>query len=166
MDKTSCLDLEEQAESSMTFRWWFPAQQQDCWQFFPQHPIPASFVWFLLLKTCILPRLSHLFFAWITDVYSAPILFFSSPSCWFEAFERCSGCEDTDALCDGCLSLALLPLPLLSLPLWLWFHSVLVCWGEKCAVISRNGYSPPGSWWRGLRRNWFAPWVWKCRLSV
>lgn len=74
----SCMGLEEQAESSMAFCWWFPAQQRDFWQFFPQHPIPASFVWFLLLKSCILPRLSHLFFSWITDVYSAPILSFSS----------------------------------------------------------------------------------------
>lgn len=49
-------------------------------------------------------------------------MFTALPSCCsetppgFEGIVYCSECEDGDTLCDGCLNLALLPLPLLPLP--------------------------------------------------
>lgn len=56
---------------------------QDCWRFFPQHPIPDSFVWFLLLKVLFCQGSPIPLFSWITDVYSAPIRLLScSTAVW------------------------------------------------------------------------------------
>lgn len=65
----------------------------------------------------------------------------------FEAIVCCGECEDADTMCDGCLSLALLPLP--------FYCCLFGCeslfnassLNEKnpwwlCAIISKNGYLP------------------------
>lgn len=172
-DKPSHLDLDEQTGSNMAFCCWFLSLGNSASDRITDGSFPS-----ITFQTCmygfcyfILPRLSHYFVLLANGCLQCSHLFAGQLHHGLKPLfvVKCE-CEDADTRCDGCLSLALLPLPLLLLSLWLW--GSVQCWfvEEKnpwwlCAIISENSYSP-GSWWRGLRRNYFAPWAWKCWLRV